>query len=367
MKKLLFLPALVFCSFGYAQITKTAGIPYTATNPSHTPSASGSAWSIDTVNLDLWVYYNNTWNLAGERIQTISGCAAPAYTPGKGQSLWVVNGCDSLYYYRSSAWRHINPVSGGGVTDGDKGDITVSSSGTVWNIDANVIDSTNIAAGSINLTDINRNAASLWQTIKWNGTQWVPAIDSIGAAGSITGSGAANSVTKWTGTSTLGNSVIKDNGTTLDLSVPTGIGVTPTAILHLKAGTASANTAPLKFNSGSLMTSPEAGAVEYAGDNLRITSSTNVRYFIAKGLNNSDDLDFPETLSQESSDLTITVTGAGVDDMVSLAVNPAAIMPNTCYTAWVSTTNNVTVRFNNYSTSSADPASGKFVVYVIKL
>lgn len=43
-----------------------------------------------------------------------------------------------------------------------------------------------------------------------------------------------------------------------------GIGVTsPTAVLHLKAGTATANTAPLKFNSGTLLTTAEAGAVEF--------------------------------------------------------------------------------------------------------
>ncbi|OGI85743.1 hypothetical protein A3A05_03275 [Candidatus Nomurabacteria bacterium RIFCSPLOWO2_01_FULL_41_12] len=46
-----------------------------------------------------------------------------------------------------------------------------------------------------------------------------------------------------------------------------GIGVgDPTAVLHLKAGTTAANTAPLKFNSGSLLTTAEAGAVEFLTD-----------------------------------------------------------------------------------------------------
>jgi hypothetical protein len=45
-----------------------------------------------------------------------------------------------------------------------------------------------------------------------------------------------------------------------------GIGVaTPTAAVHLVAGTATANTAPLKFNSGTLLSTPESGAVEFDG------------------------------------------------------------------------------------------------------
>lgn len=43
-------------------------------------------------------------------------------------------------------------------------------------------------------------------------------------------------------------------------------GITPTATLHIKAGSAAANSAPLKFNSGSLNTTAEVGAVEFLTD-----------------------------------------------------------------------------------------------------
>ena len=46
-----------------------------------------------------------------------------------------------------------------------------------------------------------------------------------------------------------------------------GIGTTsPTAILHLKAGTATVNTAPLKFTSGTLLDRLELGTIEFIDD-----------------------------------------------------------------------------------------------------
>lgn len=57
-----------------------------------------------------------------------------------------------------------------------------------------------------------------------------------------------------------------------------GIGVsTPSAGLHLKAGTATAGTAPLKLTSGTLLTTPEAGAIEYDGTGYFFTDAAGVR------------------------------------------------------------------------------------------
>lgn len=54
-----------------------------------------------------------------------------------------------------------------------------------------------------------------------------------------------------------------------------------TAILHIKAGTASASTAPLKFTSGTNLTTAEAGAMEYDGTNLFYTPSGTTRKAIS--------------------------------------------------------------------------------------
>lgn len=76
-------------------------------------------------------------------------------------------------------------------------------------------------------------------------------------------------------------------------------------------------------------------------------------------------LDFPNTAAQQSSDLTIAVTGASVGDPVFLAT-PAAPDANSCFTTWVSASGQVTVRFNNYSAGAIDPASGTYRVCVFK-
>ncbi|MEQ1875074.1 MAG: hypothetical protein ABL958_00415 [Bdellovibrionia bacterium] len=72
-----------------------------------------------------------------------------------------------------------------------------------------------------------------------------------------------------------------------------GIGqTTPTAVLHLKAGTATANTAPLKLTSGTNLTTPEAGAIEFDGTKLYYTDNqgTPVRREIATVGGSGDNL-----------------------------------------------------------------------------
>jgi hypothetical protein len=147
-----------------------------------------------------------------------------------------------------------------------------------------------------------------------------------------------------------------------------GIGTTaPTAKLNLAAGTATANTAPVKFTSGTNLTTPEAGALEWNGTNLFLTTSGSVRQTINQGLTATATLDFPSTNNNAFSNLTATVTGAVDGDVVTLGL-PNASVPaaNSNFTAWVSAANTVTIRFNNNSGVAQDPASGSFKIFVTK-
>lgn len=148
--------------------------------------------------------------------------------------------------------------------------------------------------------------------------------------------------------------------------VTIGVNADPTACLMLAAGMASANGAPLKFTSGTKLTTPEDGATEYDGSNLYFTNAAAIRFTVAKMLSGSATLDFGNTAAGTSDDLTVTITGAADGDEVVLGVPNAAMNASSSYFAWVSATNTITIRHNNYSTGAINPASATFKVSVIK-
>lgn len=114
-----------------------------------------------------------------------------------------------------------------------------------------------------------------------------------GSQNTIIGPSAGSNVTSQNGNILIGFAVNgltgRDNylniGSVLygDLSTQQiGIGVNaPTARLHLKASTGEAGTAPIKINGGTLLTTPEVGALEFAGGKLYFTTSTGNRQEIA--------------------------------------------------------------------------------------
>ncbi|MGG9970952.1 hypothetical protein ACQ33O_04080 [Ferruginibacter sp. SUN002] len=185
----------------------------------------------------------------------------------------------------------------------------------------------------------------------------------------LLGNSGINSGSQFLGTTNNASLRFRTNNTermVLDSNGRIGFGIAPTAVLHLKAGTATANTAPLKFTSGvASQTTLETGAVNYNGSDLTL-SDASYAYTLDKSLSGSAALDFPNTGSGSVADLNITVTGAAVGDPVILGVPDASVSGTAMFMAWVSAANTVTVRFSPKNILGENPASGTFKVRVIK-
>jgi hypothetical protein len=149
-------------------------------------------------------------------------------------------------------------------------------------------------------------------------------------------------------------------------STSLGIAATPSSNAFLVLGAGGTVKAPYRYTAGPVQTVVVDGSKEFDGTN-EFVSVGGVRYTLAKTLIATASLNFPNTVSGTSSDLTITVTGAADGDPVLLGIPAAAAADiDCCYTAFVSAANTVTVRFNNYGAGAVDPAIGTFRVSIVK-
>lgn len=75
-------------------------------------------------------------------------------------------------------------------------------------------------------------------------------------------------------------------------------------------------------------------------------------------------LDFPSIAAASQANLTITVTGAAVNDEVIMGL-PAAPTAGIVFNAFVSAANTVTIRATNVTVGAIDPASATYSVIVL--
>ena len=96
---------------------------------------------------------------------------------------------------------------------------------------------------------------------------------------------------------------------TLGNNLNVGIAITaPTARLHLPAGTATANTAPLKLTTGTNLTTAEVGAIEY-NNTFHVTNSDATRRHVATAPNTTK----VTTAAPYTNDGYITINIGGTD------------------------------------------------------
>ncbi|PKA84449.1 hypothetical protein ATE92_2639 [Ulvibacter sp. MAR_2010_11] len=179
---------------------------------------------------------------------------------------------------------------------------------------------------------------------------------------------SGNLPTKFTlSTTASGNTSESQNGNELTIKATgkVGIGIdNPTAVLHLKAGSAGGNSAPMKFKAGSNLTTPENGAFEFDGTHLYFTPNTK-RTILLKGLTNTVTLNFPLILNGVTSELTLPVPGATTGSVCECAPS-GAIETGLQWSCYVNSANIVTIRLSNITSGLIDPVNRSWKVTVIE-
>jgi len=95
---------------------------------------------------------------------------------------------------------------------------------------------------------------------------------------------------------------------------------------------------------------------------MRVASGSTL---ITKMLKQTAALDFPNTLAQNSTSLTVTVTGAVVGDLCVVCPDTTYAAGTLFFTGRVTSANTVTVTMHNFSTAAIDPASQNVIILVV--
>jgi hypothetical protein len=122
--------------------------------------------------------------------------------------------------------------------------------------------------------------------------------------------------------------------------------VNPTAILHLKAGGSTSHSAPIKFTTGYLLDSEEAGTMEYDGNHLYFTINNhdgNTRYQLDQQGGENGTVTSVSALSIGiiGNDISSTVSNSTTDPVITLNI-PTASSTNRgalSYNDWITFNN----------------------------
>lgn len=158
-----------------------------------------------------------------------------------------------------------------------------------------------------------------------------------------------------------------DSGVELTIKSNGNVGLgetTPTAVMHIKGGTASVNSAPIKLAAGTNLTSTENGAIEFDGSSLYFTPNA-IRKQILQAIKTTQTLNFSNIAPGQSTTTTFTILG--VEAQSSCNCNPVgAIEMGLKWNCYVNASNSVTIQISNLTTSAINPVSRDWNIMTIK-
>ena len=138
-------------------------------------------------------------------------------------------------------------TTGGGITDGDKGDITVSGSGATWNIDTSTVGITELSATGTPSASTYLRGDNTWATV---------------AGGTIDGSGTTNEITYWVDSNTLGSLTTATYPSLTELSYVKGVTSAIQTQINTKANSSGALTQFVGNNTWNVWYSDGSGDVQ---------------------------------------------------------------------------------------------------------
>jgi hypothetical protein len=181
------------------------------------------------------------------------------------------------------------------------------------------VNGTFATTGAVTLGDASTDAHTLNGTLNANGTagtngqvlqiiSGLPQWGAPSAAGVVTGTGTVDRVTKWTGTSSLGNSTITDDGTNITLAPATGVHVSTGYLWHgpsINTYISSSSGIGFHFNAN---LDDQTGYINYAGYGGGTSRTRNLIIADGKGAAVAT---FTGSTKQVDFAGAITVTGPG--------------------------------------------------------
>lgn len=365
-----------------------------STNLFPTTGGSGTAGAIRKG--DMW-FVSVGGILAGKTVTSGDSFRALANTPGQTAGNWSVLEANIGYVPANDAnvIHTTGNESKAGILTMSSNSATIQAGGldlTQSNVGGQVLkitnNSTNTAVQISNLSTgigsrVDTSGGTGYLSSATGGAGFGASISGVAggfvATSNSTGSGAGFSYQS--GVSSTGPAFIVTSSAVAKLSIDKEGSTTYTPTL-----TATANGQTLRniIVNPTFVNGAFTGIIQYAIDvqngNVRINGATTSNSFVKSGATSSDILlgdgttsqilsvsavlDFPSTLANSTSTLTITSTGAVVGDVVTIGT---PVPDSGClYYAYVSASNAITVRFINMTIMAVDPASATFKTKILK-